>query len=205
MQTAENPIKATTSGESPVLLAPTAPPGGPSPAAAFCPPIRVARDRDLKFLSNLQKLYSNHLGYLPTAALQWYVTENRIGIVLQNGDPAGYVLGRTHYRYQPLMRPITQAAVAMDAQRRHLGLALIARTCAHATAAGQVAVQACCAADLDANEFWYAAGFAAIGTLAPSNARGRTIVVWRKRLTTEIPAWFFDAPPVAGHRAKRTN
>lgn len=199
--------KTTSFSPSSALTARTpgdlATPRGPSAGCAFSGQIAIATPRHLKFLSHLQKQFSNHLGYLPTAALQWYVEQKRIGLAFENNEPAGYVLGRTHFRYQPEMRPITQAAVAMDAQRRHIGLALVDRVITHARQAGQLAVQACCAADLDANEFWYAAGFHAIGVIQPDNARGRKIVVWRKPLTTTLPEWFREAPHQAGHRARR--
>lgn len=184
----------------------TTPPASPSASLAATlarpPLIRRARPQDAKFLSHLQKTFSNELGFLPTAALQWYIEQQRVGVVLENGDPAGYVLGRPAYKYQPDMRPITQTAVAMDAQRRHLGLALIARVCQHAVDARQLAVQAICAGDLIANEFWYSAGFESVALLTPGNARRRTLIVWRKQLTHVRPTWFTEPPPTAGVRTR---
>jgi hypothetical protein len=209
-QDAAHTIFSPASGESPVPRENSDAPPGQS-AGRSCsiiqpasrPSIILAKTEHMKFVSALQKKFSNALGYLPTAALQWYVEQKRVGIAFENGEPAGYVLGRTHYKYQPLMRPITQAAVAMDAQRRHHGLGLVARVCEQAQATRQLAVQACCAADLDANEFWMVAGFVAVDVLKPDNARGREIIVWRKSLTARAPDWFMVPPPVAGHRAKK--
>lgn len=221
----------TTSGESPVLLpnsdAPeTSPPGcsffteppcqpitsnpiaAPpsqtiSDSAAVKNPIRRARPQDLKFLSHLQKKFSNQLGFLPTQALQWYVEEGRVGVVTENGEPAGYVLGRPSFRYQRLLRPITQTAVAMDAQRRHLGMSLIDRVCNLARDEHQLAVQAVCAADLEANDFWLAMQFEAIHVFPANNTRGRELIVWRKLVTKTRPDWFELAPPDPGTRARR--
>ncbi len=92
---------------------------------------------------------------------------------------------------------------AMDAQRRHHGLQLLADLEAKARTAGQLAIQANCAADLEATEFWKAAGFTAIAHLTPDNVRGRDVICWRKALTTKIPAWFIDLPARAGHRAAK--
>ena len=80
-------------------------------------------------------------------------------IAEENDDAAGYILSRPKLRWQPAMRSITQAAVAMDAQRRHHGLALLARIEQESRSAGLLAIQACCAVGLDSNDFWRAAGF----------------------------------------------
>lgn len=101
------------------------------------------------------------------------------------------------------MRPITQAAIAFDAQRRHNGLALIASEAAAAREAGQVALQAMCRSDLDANDFWNAAGFEKIGEYDPKNARKKTMICWRRRLITAVPTWYHQLPPVAGHKARK--
>lgn len=197
-------ILGPASGESPVPRPTTEPPRGSSAAVSFCRRIIIARPQHLKFLASLQAKFSNHLGYLPTAALNWYIKNNRVGIGTENGEPAGYVLGRTHYRYQPLMRPITQACVAMDAQRRQIGMQLVRRVIQQAHDAGQLAVQAVCAADLDANDFWLAMNFAAITVLPAMNARERKLIVWRHALRDTMPTWFYAAPHTAGTRARRT-
>lgn len=193
----------TMSGSSPVPLPNPAGPATSPPGRAIQPLIRLARPQDLKYLSSLQKRFSNELGFLPTQALQWYVEHQRVGVVTENGDPAGYVLGRTHFKYQPLLRPITQTAIQMDAQRRHLGLALVNRICKQAIDARQLAVQAICAEDLDANDFWAVAGFVPIGEQTHHNARGRNLIVWRKQLTSTLPAWFNLLPTAPGERARR--
>lgn len=166
--------------------------------------LRVATAADLRFVDSLQKKYARALGFLPKPALEWYLEHGRVELVTENSDPAGYVLGLGHYRWFPRMRPITQAAVCMDAQRRHLGLSLVAKVVADAQAAGQIAVQAMCAEGLDANEFWRAAGFVLIGHTRPGNQRGRDILCWRKFLTRRIPPLLSALPPVSGMRARKT-
>lgn len=166
--------------------------------------IRQATEADRLFVDSLQKKFSKQLGFIPDAALDWYLSAGRILLTLENEEPAGYVLGREYLRWNFSIRPITQAAVCFDAQRRHIGLALVNRTEADARRVGQVALQACCAEGLDANEFWKAAGFVEICRLKPDNARKRQIIVWRKLLIAWEPTWFRAPPPVHGTRARKT-
>lgn len=178
-----------------------------APAAATSPPplgssnlIRLARPQDLKFLDHLQGKFSNALGFLPFAALEWYTLNRLVGIVSENGEPAGYVLGRERFRYNPELRPITQTAIAMDAQRRHLGMHLVNRVIRRAVDARQLAVQAVCAEDLEANSFWLALGFEKIGAHDAMNRRERKLLVWRKQTTSARPTWFETMPTNPGHR-----
>jgi hypothetical protein len=97
------------------------------------------------------------------------------------------------------MRSITQAAVAMDAQRRHHGLALLSRIESESRAMGLLAIQACCAVGLESNEFWHTAGFRPIVHMRPRNIRGREIICWRKPLTAQVPIWFAMPPKYAGY------
>lgn len=163
---------------------------------------RPATPRDLLFVLDLQRKYSNQVGYLPTPAIERYLTDNDISIAVDNDTPAGYLLGKPTLRWQPLLAPITQAAVAMDAQRRHHGLNLLADLAAAAAARGQVGLQACCAVGVEANEFWHAAGFVPICHMTPDNARSREIICWRLPLTKRIPLWFAQPPARAGWHAK---
>lgn len=123
-------------------------------------------------------------------------------IARENDVPAGYILGRNALRWQPQMRPIYQAAVQMDAQRRAHGIALVEQICNEAKAAGQQAVQACCREGLEANDFWKSIGFRPICYLNPMNARKRSVICWRKPLSNRFPAWVAEFPKVAGYRAR---
>lgn len=158
----------------------------------------------VKMMVHLQKRFSDHLGFLPEKALAWYAAENHVGIAKENGTGVGYILGRPAFAYQPLMRPITQAAVFLDAQRRHHGLKLVEAVCHKAATAGQHVVQASCAADLDACDFWMEAGFIPVFLHKLENRRQRDIVIFRRLLTPHCPDWFWTPPPRAGYLAKRT-
>ena len=166
-------------------------------------PIRLASAGDIRFIDDLQKRFANCLGFLPKVAIENLLGEGHIRLAEENDDPAGYILSRPRLRWQPLMRSITQAAVAMDAQRRHHGLALLARIESESRAMGLLAIQACCAIGLDSNDFWRAAGFIPIVHMRPANVRGREIICWRKPLSSVVPLWFAQPPKYAGYVGKK--
>lgn len=169
-----------------------------------CTPIRIATTYDKAFVDDLAIQFSNALGFIPNQALDWYLSAGCVRLGLENGEPAGYILSREYLRWNRAMRPITQAAVCMDAQRRHLGLAILSDLEDHARSAGQIATQACCREGLESNAFWEAAGYQLICKLDPQSARARHVNVWRKQITPYRPTWFEVVPPVAGYRAKKT-
>lgn len=165
--------------------------------------IRLATVEDLPYVIALSKKFSNQIGFLPRPAVEWYLANNRVTLALENGDPCGFLLGRTHHRWQRLQRPITQAAIALDAQRRHHGLALVQHVIQMASLAGQSAIQCMVRDDLESNEFWAAAGFVRIGQYDPKNTRNRPMNCMRRLVCRETPSWFYDMPPVAGWKGKR--
>lgn len=157
--------------------------------------------KDLRFIDSLQKKFGRCLGFLPTRALEVNLEAGNVDLCMENGEPAGYLLCRPRLSWQPLLGSIVQAAVAMDAQRRHHGLALLLQVEERARTAGQVALQANCAIGVEANEFWAAAGFKPIAHLTPATKSGREIICWRKALTRKLPAWFTMLPAKAGGRS----
>lgn len=166
--------------------------------------IRRATPADQHFIEHLARVHTNALGFIPRVGLEAYIERGHVELATENGQPAGYLLGRPSFRWQPLMCPITQAAICYDAQRRHHGLSLVDERAAAALSRRQLALQAICREGLDANTFWKEAGFEEIGRLHPWTARNRDLIVWRKLLTHTRPAWFDFMPPVAGHKARRT-
>ena len=164
--------------------------------------IRLATLQDLKWIDHLQKKFADALGFLPKAAFENLLPAGHIRLANENGDPAGYILSRPRLAWCPQMRSITQAAVAMDAQRRHHGLALLASIEQEARAQGLLAIQACCAVGLQSNEFWAAAGFVPIAHMTPDTKSQREIICWRRPLSNVLPTWFAQLPRRSGHRAK---
>lgn len=160
-----------------------------------------ATSKDLKFIDSLQRKFGRSLGFLPTAALVANLEQSNVDLAMENEEPAGYLLCRPRLSWQPLLASIVQAAVAMDAQRRHHGLALLLQVEERARAAGQVGIQANCAVGVEANEFWAAAGFKPIAHLTPATKSGREIICWRKPLVRKLPGWFTALPAKAGGRS----
>lgn len=165
--------------------------------------IKTATERDLKTILAIQKQHPNALGFIPAAGIEEYARRGLITLALENGDKAGYLLQNSHLRWNIAMRPIIQAAIFFDAQRRHHGLALVAAAAADARAAGQIAIQAMCREGLEANVFWKIAGFEEIGRYQPQNARQKQMICWRLQLTRFRPAWFDIMPTHAGWKAKK--
>lgn len=134
-------------------------------------------------------------------ALEEYTRRGRVVLATENDDAAGYILANARLRWRPELRPIFQAAVAMDAQRRHIGLSLLRSIENDARAAGQIGLQANCRVGVEANEFWHAAGFIPIAHLTPDTCRKRDVICWRKLLVPRAPLWFIELPKRAGFRA----
>lgn len=160
---------------------------------------------DLSFVDSLQKKFGRSLGFLPRQAIEVNLEKGNITLTRENDDAAGYLLVRPLLTWRPEMAAIIQAAVCMDAQRRHHGLALLLLIEKEAKARGQIALQANCAIGVEANEFWQAAGFKPIAHLTPETKSGREIICWRKPLQRSLPTWFTDLPARAGHRCRNTN
>jgi N-acetylglutamate synthase-like GNAT family acetyltransferase len=163
--------------------------------------LRPATAADYSFVVDLQNKFAWALGFLPHVALRAYVDMGGVTIATDNDQHAGYLLGRQRLRCAPHVRPIYQAAVCMDAQRRHLGLELVERTAAAAAAAGQTIVQCWCRTDLDANQFWAAAGFTSIAIRRPDTWRGLPLILWRRPLTAAAATQLLHLPRAAGYRA----
>lgn len=189
----------------------TPPPSDPMPGNYQLTPVAPAQRlsrasiSDLRFIDSLQRKFARSLGFLPTAALEVNLEAGNVHLAMENEDPAGYLLVRPVLSWQPLLASIVQAAVCMDAQRRHHGLALLLKIEEDARARGQIGLQANCAIGVEANEFWQAAGFKPIAHLTPATKSQREIICWRKPLTRKLPAWFTCLPAKAGGRSLVVN
>jgi N-acetylglutamate synthase-like GNAT family acetyltransferase len=167
------------------------------------PSIRPATLADLPYVLNLQKRYTNEVGFLPTAAISAWIERGGVQLVLENNDPAGYVIARPRLNTARWCRPLSQVAVAMDAQRRHLGLALVRHVEQLAYGDLLEATQCWVADDIEAGDFFRAAGFVPIATRTPQNRRQRSLTLMRHALQSSTPADFFTIPPIAGCRPRR--
>lgn len=162
--------------------------------------IRLATLADLSYVTSLAKTFSNQIGFIPKCGIEQYLEKSAVLLATENDSPAGFLVGNPALIWQPLLRPISQAAIQFDAQRHSHGRQLVELVADLARSAGQIGIQANCREDLDANAFWHAAGFIKICYMQPRNARQKTVICWRKPLVKKLPLWFAAPPKRAGYR-----
>lgn len=112
-----------------------------------------------KFVLSLADANTHALGFLPAATLAAYVEAERVRYAFENGEPCGYIIAGPPKPKQI----IYQTCISYDARRRENGLSLVQEIIAAANAAKVERLSLHCAADLEANEFWKAAGFELVG------------------------------------------
>jgi len=164
--------------------------------------IKVAIQADMSFVSSLQKKFSNQLGFLPTMALENYIGMGAVRLAYENDCPAGYILTRGYLRFDPRICPVTQAAICYDAQRQAAGRELVTRIELEAIGRNQDCLQCWCAEDIEAVNFWAGFGFQRIMDRDPKNARGRRMILFRKRIS-DRPFDMWKIPDRAGYRGKK--
>lgn len=159
--------------------------------------IHLAGVRDARFVHDLATKFSWAIGHLPYAALDARIIAGHVHLARENDEPAGYILAAPMLAAARHIRPIFQAAVCMDAQRRQHGMRLLDRITAEAIASRQTIIQAKCRVSLEANEFWREAGFIAVALEETNAKRGYGKIVWRKPLVlmTADTLLFWPANP----------
>lgn len=138
---------------------------------------------ELTYTVSLAKKFTDQIGFLSTAALEHYAIIGGVIQAWENGQECAYIAGTHSKSDQPRLAQIYQAAVAMDLQRRQIGLELVREWELKALTRGAYGVQLWCAADIDANEFWAAAGYTAVGRRPGGRRRGREHILWQKALS----------------------
>lgn len=144
--------------------------------------INQVKADDVTYALSLAKKFTDNLGFLPRPAVEFYAMNGGAWQVNQNGQPAGFVIAAWTQKVSPRTACIYQAAVQLDAQRIHLGLALISHVCDEAASRGSHEIVCWCAADLQANYFWRAAEFTLMQTAEGGRRRKRHMLLWAKRL-----------------------
>lgn len=146
--------------------------------------VRKAVASDLKFINHLQDRFRHQIGYLPNQALLEYIASYHVQIAFENDAPAGFLLGRDSTRFVAGDAAIYQAAVEYDAQHRAVGTTLVDRFIA-TLAPSAFALHLWCAQDIEANLFWDAQRFEAVGWRLGSVTRQRLVLWWRRILNAE--------------------
>lgn len=138
-------------------------------------------DAALRFWKHLAERERDALGFLPFGSVARVAELGRLLIQEASDEPIGFLL---HGPPRPIIR-VYQTAVRLDARRRDNALALVDRLLAAGVAGGSRACMLHCAADLEANAFWLAAGFTAVGVRTRSTRRQRPQLTWWRSLTGE--------------------
>lgn len=161
--------------------------------------VRYARPTDLNFILDLTRKNTEALGFIPQAGVEQYLARRGVVLALENDTPAGFLLGNHAAPENPGMTLIHQACICYDARRRALGLELVARVAQHAAVARNGAMQLWCRGELDANDFWRAAGFEAMGLRSGGDRRGIPQILWRRAIVRNAR---LDAAPSVRRRGR---
>jgi N-acetylglutamate synthase-like GNAT family acetyltransferase len=167
--------------------------------------ITTASVKELSYIIDLAKKFSEQLGFLPRAAVLEYLEAGRVLLARENSEPAGFIISRNRLRSEKWCRPLTQVAVSFDAQRRHHGEALIAALKTQARQDMLEGLQCWVAEDLEAVQFFRSQGFVHVQTREPGNKRNRRLLLMRLNLNVTPNPRFFSMPLVAGCVPRRTH
>lgn len=141
--------------------------------------MRQATPADLSFLLNLQRTWSNNVGFLPRACFERYIESGQIFVVTENDTPAGYL----SWTCSPagLIR-LPQVAVHPDLLRSTIGTKLMHFITRAAIRKGASLIRLTSRSDLPANDFWPTLGFIATAILRPRTTRNRPLIEWSRPL-----------------------
>ena len=142
--------------------------------------IILAKPEDLPFILDLSRKHSEAVGWIPAEGMEQYMRWRLVTMAILNDQPAGYLLCKHDVKDLPSVTQVHQACVCYDVRLRKLGLSLVRKVELAAATAGNGVMQLWCAADLEANDFWKAAGFSAWALREGGEARGRPHIMWRK-------------------------
>lgn len=152
---------------------------------------------DLPMIVDLQRKFSDALGFIPRAGVEQIIRSRSAIIATQNGQPAGALLYKPLLKHDPRACPILQAAVYRDAQRRHHGLSLVEHLAQTATRNGSHFLQCWARDDLPDLDFWTAAGFHRITTRPGGSRRDRPVILFRRPLRPDAAIYTVRPDPIA--------
>src|SRR5262249_47949372 len=142
--------------------------------------IHAAREDDLRFIDHLQKKFSFQVGFMPLVWLAGYLRSGSVLMAFENDQPAGYLLGKTSYNRSQQDAIIYQAAIEYDAQRSHIGTALVQHFI-DVLPDRITRISLWCAQDIDANLFWEALSFTPLAYRQGSHSTQRFHIFWQRR------------------------
>lgn len=149
--------------------------------------VRYGVVADVPYLLHLQNKHKHAVGYAPKGALIDRAETQRILVILENDEPAGY-LNYTH-RLDGITH-VSQVAVDDGIWRTRAGTLIMRTLIDSALDAASVAITLKSALDLQANFFWPTLGFLPNGIVPGTR---RPLSVWVKPLHVH-PLALPDAP-----------
>lgn len=147
---------------------------------------------DAAFIIGLMKTETDALGFIPSFAIEdrWIPSGRYIIQRDRRGRRRGYLLHGPARKADPLY--VNQVCIDHDHRLKKYATAALAELYKRATQAGCSSIRLRCAADLEANAFWTAAGFLPVGIYAGGKRRDRQIIEYKMDLTQ--PAHTMDTP-----------
>lgn len=137
---------------------------------------------DAAFIIGLMRTETDTLGFIPSTAIRsrWIPNGRYILARDRRGRRQGYLLHGPMHPGRPCH--INQVCLAYNHRRRRHATAAIDQLIARASISGASGIILRCAADLQANHFWLAAGFTPMAINPGGKRRNRRIVTYTMQL-----------------------
>lgn len=137
--------------------------------------VRTATTADLAFVIDMQRRWSNALGFLPKCCHERYIDAGHVLVVTHNGQDAGFL----NFTVTPkgLVR-LPQVAIHADLLRSSIGTLLLRQLTAAARRGHCEAIRLTSRSDLGCNLFWPTAGFRFTCLTRPASTRGFPLLEW---------------------------
>lgn len=139
------------------------------------PPVRIATTADLRFIVDLQKRWSNALGFLPRCTHSRYIDARRVIVIEENDTPAGFC-NWTCTRNGLIRLP--QVAIHPDLLNNGLGSNLVKHLMQYALSHNATTLRLTSRERLDCNNVWPKIGFKPTAIFTPQNARHLPLIEW---------------------------
>ena len=127
----------------------------------------------VRYAVDLAKKNSEALSFIPTPRIEHYRQAGQLLLATENDEPCGFLIYGLGW---PLLK-VYQACIQYDARRRKAGMELLGRLRSIAEH-NQNDISLWCADDLEANDFWQAAGFTLIAKREGGARRSRKHNGW---------------------------
>lgn len=138
------------------------------------PIIEQPTPQDMRYILDLARKNYYSLGFIPKPRMEEYAQRGQILLESENDETCGYLVFGNGKR----VMTVYQAVIDFTARRREHGLKLVERLVKRAVARNLEGILLWCADDLEANEFWRAAGFHWVDQRELDTRRGRKHNRW---------------------------